>query len=90
MAIQAENPLQPGLLKFSIPKTGVSTHLFAGTPSHNLLSKKLTLSITTNIHSASARPEYLACTAAGPLGSNGPSSSRLFMLSEPAERVTSV
>lgn len=63
---------QDGLLKFSTPKVGVSTHLRPGTPSFSLRSKKLPHSPTTTVHSASARPAYLALATPAPRGCRGP------------------
>lgn len=78
---EVERDIQPGFLNDSTPKLGVSTQRFPGTPSLFLRSKKLLHSITTSVHSASARPVYFAHAFASPRGSLG-CMSALLLLSE--------
>lgn len=65
-----------GRLNTSTPSIGVSTLLLFGTPSFFRRSKKLWFSPTTIVHSAKARPQYLACDLLSPVGSTGTFSRR--------------
>lgn len=57
--------------KFSTPRLGTSTSCSPHTPSSRRLSTKELHSFTTMLHSASARPVYVARWRKNPVGSTG-------------------